>query len=151
MSTLTGPNAKAVSVQVGASAAELEGLMKQNIASSRPAGRTYSIGSILKRAGGKRSIRNVKGLRRRGDKVVVGSRIHRASAKGQPPAILSGRLVNSIRGRRIGEFTARVGVGVSYAVPLDNPNRLDRPFFISQARNYRPRFVARIRSAWLGS
>lgn len=147
--TLTGPNAKGVSVAVGQAAAELEGRMKTRILQSKPSGRTYRLNAIVRKTG-KRSIRNVKGLRRVNDgkSVIAGYNFHRASRRGQPPAVLSGRLINSIRGRRIGDFTGRVGVGVVYAPRLDNPNGLDRPFFMSTARDYRPRFLQLIRAAW---
>lgn len=149
--TLTGPNAKAVSVATGQAAAELEAAMKTNILRSKPAGRTYRTTAIVRKVG-KRSIRAVPGLRTRagGTKAVVGYNFHRASARGQAPAVRSGRLINSIRGRRVADFTARVGVSVAYAPRLDNPNGLDRPFFFSQARLFRPRFLTLIKTAWTG-
>jgi hypothetical protein len=82
-------------------------------------------------------------------RLVVGSTFYRASAPGQPPAIRTGRLLNSIGSRRIGPTAARVSVSVEYALPLDDPDGLDRPFFMSQAEMYRPRFEQNIADAYL--
>lgn len=47
----------------------------------------------------------------------------------------------------IGPMSGRVGVGAFYGLYLDDPNGLDRPFFMSRAELYRPRFLELIRVA----
>lgn len=136
----------AIAAAVENSTVELEGEMKNNIRVSVPGGRTYRKGAIVRPLSRRNSTLR---LRRRGDKVIVGYNFHRASRRGQAPAILSGRLINSIRGRRIAPFRGRVGVGVEYALPLDDPQGLDRPFFTSQVEKFRPVFYENIRRAWL--
>jgi hypothetical protein len=88
---------------------------------STPRGRLYRRGGIRGRM--------LKGLRRApGTKTraIVGSRIHRAAAKGQPPAIDSGRLKREIKVARSGRGKFRVIFGAPYAGILEF--QLDRPF-----------------------
>jgi hypothetical protein len=121
--------------------------MKENIQRSVPAGRTYRKTAIVRK-----SSRRTSGLKLavRNGKVIVGYNFHRASRRGQPPAIDSGRLINGIRSTRIAAGHGRVGVAVDYALPLDDPEGLDRPFFSSRVALYRPVFFENIRRAWLG-
>jgi hypothetical protein len=142
-----GANPQRISAALATSAAELERDIKENIANSKPAGRTYPVSRILRNES--RNNRGL-GLRRRGRQVILGSNFRRASAPGQPPAIDTGRLINSIRGRRIGPFSYRVATGVVYARPLDNPGGLNRPFFRSRVLLYRERFLQNMRQAYLG-
>jgi hypothetical protein len=144
----TGINPTAIAAAVYTSAAELEADIKTNIQQSVPAGRTYRRTAIVRK--NTRRTSGLIGLRRRGDRVIVGYNFHRASRAGQPPAILHGRLINSIRALRVGPFAARVICGVSYGLPLDDPAYLNRPFFMSRAQLYRERFVANIRAAAFG-
>lgn len=132
------------------SALELETDIKENMAGSRAAGITYKIGNITRRES-----RKTKGLKLRKAKngqLIVGARFHRASARGQPPAIRTGRLINSIRARQIGAVPPRfrVATSVKYAAPLDDPNGLNRPFFISRGEAYRPRYLENMRRAYMG-
>jgi hypothetical protein len=141
---LKGTSPAAISAAVGRSAVELESDIKLNIQKSVPAGRIYRIGSIVRRSNRRNA---VKGLRKRGDKVIVGSTFYRASKRGQPPAIRTGRLLNSIGSRSISPTSARVSVSVDYAMPLDDPQGLDRPFFQSRALLFQPRFTQNVADA----
>lgn len=64
----------------------------------------------------------------------IKGRAHTASAKGEPPASLTGRLGNSFEYKaRMTELvvgsTAFSRKGYPYPKRLDDPERLDRPFF----------------------
>lgn len=140
-----GRRPAAVPAAVVNSALELERDIKQNIAASVPAGRTYRRTAIVRASSRRNS--GLK-LKKRGNNVIVGYNFHRASRIGQAPAIDSGRLLNSIRGIKTGPVNARVNVGVNYGQPLDDPAYLDRPFFFLRAELYRPRFYENIRKAY---
>lgn len=124
---------------------EFERDVKTGIQRSVPAGRTYKTTAIVRR-----STRRNRGLalRRRGAGVIVAYNFHRASRRGQPPAILSGRLINSIRTKRVGQSAVRTYVGAFYGLILDDPEGLDRPFFHSRARLFQPRFVEIVREGY---
>jgi hypothetical protein len=143
---LKGTKPAALSSAVSVSAVELESNVKTNMQRSIPAGRTYRLGSIVRKSNRRNA---VPGLVQRGSNVVVGSKFYRASKRGQPPAIRTGRLFNSIGSRRTGPLSARVSVSVAYAMPLDDPEGLDRPFFQSQAVAYFPRFQQNVKDAYL--
>lgn len=61
-----------------------------------------------------------------------GGRSHQASSEGNPPAIDTGTLVNSIQWRRIGELAAMVYTNSDHAIPLEfgTVNMAPRPFFL---------------------
>lgn len=101
------------------SAAELEAKIKQKILESSPAGKTYARGNIF----------------------------HRASRKGQPPAVFSGSLLISIRAKKLGELKSSVSTSKNYAPRLDNKNKLDRPFFESTAEAYKAQFKQNLTDA----
>lgn len=107
-----------------------------NIRLSRPSGRTYRRGAIT----AKFSKRKHSGLRLRTkagtNRVITGAKFHRASAPGQPPAIDTGRLLNSIRIVRAGSNRYIIGTGVVYAAVLDNEKKLNRPFFRRVVLNF---------------
>lgn len=88
---------------VGRQAKDFKAVTKRRMIESKPAGRLYP----RKRGAGFR-------------------RFHRASARGQRPAIDTGKLLNSIEDRRFGEFKAEVFAGAEYAKYLQS-ERLDRP------------------------
>jgi hypothetical protein len=140
-----GIQPSAIAGALSKSAAELEADIKENMAASIPAGRTYRTTAIVRRSTRATAGLKLRGRGRRG--LIVGANFHRASAPGQPPAIRTGRLINSIRGRLVGLRSARVTVGVGYGLPLDDPEGLNRPFFHSRAILYRPRFVENVRQA----
>lgn len=108
------------------SAAELESEIKQRVLKSAPRGRVYRKGSI-------------KGGR--------GSRIHRASAKGQPFASDTGATLNATRARKTGDMKATVVNSKAHSKILDDPQKLDRQFFESTARTFKPKFKANILEA----
>lgn len=83
-------------------------LTKRRIIESKPSGRLYA--------------------RKRG---VGFTRSHRASARGQRPAIDSGKLLNSIKDRRISETSAESFAGAYYAEYLQS-ERLNRPIMSDQ-------------------
>jgi hypothetical protein len=56
----------------------------------------------------------------------------------------TGNTLNSIRAKRTGEMKAKVSSGSKIAEILDNPNKLDRPFFKSVAEKFKPKFKANI-------
>lgn len=136
------------------SGAELEAAMKRKMLPStreqQPTGRTYRRARITKAATKGNlalGLRRKKGAKNR---VVAGFEFHRASARGQAPAVDTGGLVNSIRARKTGPMKCRVSSGKAYARPLDDPNGLNRPFFSSTAEEFRPRFKENILAAMLG-
>lgn len=140
--------AAAIRAALGLSGAEFEADVKENMSASIPRGKTYKIGNITGAATA--ANRGLKLRKAANGKLIIGARYHRASAKGQPPARRSGRLINSIRGRFVGPFKVRVGTGVRYAIPLDDPAGLDRPFFMSRAELYRARYKENMRRAYIG-
>ncbi len=147
---MLAPNANltsAIAAAVSKSTVELERDIKENIASSIPAGRTYRKTPIVRKESRRNSTLK---LPRVAGGLVVGFTFHRASRRGQPPAIRTGRLLNSIRSHKIAPYHGQVNAGVEYAQPLDDPAGLDRPFFHSRAELYRPRFFENIRRAMIG-
>lgn len=111
------------------SGAELESLIKQKVLNSKPAGKTYRRGKI-----------------KRG-RVVTGSRFHRASAKGQPFANLTGATLNATRSKRIGLMRNTVSNQTKQAKILDDKNKLNRPFFQSTAEEFKPKFKQNLQEA----
>src|SRR5690606_13083646 len=87
---------------VGREAKDFKNLTKRRQIESQPAGRLY---------------------RRRGGPGFT--RSHRASARGQRPAIDTGRLLNSIQDKRLSETSVQVAAGGEYAKYLQS-ERLDR-------------------------
>lgn len=72
-------------------------------------------------------------------------KIHIASAPGEPPAIDTGRLVNSLSLFKVNTGHFRVGTAVIYAARLDNPRKLNRPFFASTFQEHRDTILAEMR------
>lgn len=102
------------------SAVELESELKQAILKSKPSGRLYKRGK---------------------------NRFHRASAKGQPPAVDSGSLINSVKSQSTSPLKASVSTNKSYAKTLDNKEKLNRPFFSETANKFKAKFKANIQKA----
>ncbi len=93
---------------------------------STPSGRVYRKGAITKRA--TKGLLNL-GLQRKGKtRVLAGSKIHRASAKGQPWAKDSGKAYRDIKVIRSGRGTYRVVFGAPYIGYLEFT--LDRPVIL---------------------
>lgn len=148
MLATNGPRGDAIAAALANSTAELEADIKTNIQRSRPTGRTYRRAPIVRKESRRNSGLRLRKLRRPGGSVlIVGYTFHRASAPGQPPAINSSRLINSIRGLKIAKFRFRINVGVEYGLPLDDPAGLNRPFFSSRVDRYRPIFFNNVRRA----
>jgi hypothetical protein len=143
-----GNRADAIAAAIRRSTAELEGDIKLNIRDSVPAGRVYRRTPIVRKANRKNTTLNLRKTAK-GD-VIVGYNFHRASKAGQPPAIDTGRLINSIRGLPVSDLVGRVSVSVSYGIVLDDPEGLNRPFFTGRVELYRPQFFENIRKAFLG-
>lgn len=133
------------------SGVELEGEIKKKMLpptrKEQPAGRTYRKGPLTAPATQKNLPPGLRTSKSNADRVITGSLFHRASKKGQAPAIDTGGLVNSIRARKTGELKSTVAAGKNYAKPLDDPNKLDRPFFQSTTEEFRPKFKENIRNA----
>lgn len=136
------------------SAAELEAKIKQKLLNPEkpPAGKIYRRGGIYKKG----LIRDRKLNRTRfkrkffslyDEKFAVAYSFHRASRKGQPPATDTGALANSIRAKRSGEMHATVATSKNYGAILDDPNKLDRPFFRQTAEEFKAKFKQNIREA----
>ena len=129
---------------VRSSALELESDIKTFIQSSKPAGRLYRRGAITRAASkntkalGLKHFKNSKGKER----AVVAYKFHRASAKGQPPAIDTGGLIGSIASRDLALLRSRVSVGKKYGEPLER--KLQRYFFRVRVIKFKPKFKERI-------
>ncbi len=91
---------------VGREAKDFKNLSKQRIIKSKPSGRLY------RRKGGASFLRS-----------------HRASARGQRPAIDSGKLLNSIQDKRINEYRSEAFAGANYAGYVEG---MDRPIMSEQ-------------------
>lgn len=74
------------------------------------------------------------------------TRTHRASAAGQPPAVDTGRLVNSITFKKTGTASAEVFTDVEYGPWLEfGTMHIDpRPAWIPAVERIQPRFVERV-------
>lgn len=122
--------------------------VRENMKRSVPRGKIYRRGSITRTATKKNA---VKGLRMTtSGKRIVGAKIHRASAKGQPPAIDTAKLYNSIAVQRVSEFRVRVAVNAEYAKFLEPPARLDRPFFHTVFQKNRTKYTDKVNRAVRG-
>ena len=104
---------------VGKTLDEFVDYIKEEQVKSSPAGKLYKRGSFSGR-------NKIGGVRASGK----GTKIHRASAKGQRPAIDSGKLNRSTRKKRLGAFKGEVTTiaknkGFDYAEHLQE--KLDRP------------------------
>ena len=84
---------------------------------------------------------------RSGRVYIRGGRAHQASAPGEPPAVDTGTLRNSVAGAMVGDLTAVVGVGAPYAHFLEFGTRkmAPRPYFLPSVERVRPSFMARMR------
>lgn len=84
---------------------------------STPRGRLYRKGPITARFSRKLE---KQGFSRVGkSRIKVGTRIHRASAKGQPPAKDTGLLYNKIRVLKAGKYTRRIRFDAPYSAKVN--------------------------------
>lgn len=156
------------------SALELEAKIKQKILDSTPAGKVYRRGAIFKKgtiADRKlnRTRFNRKFFSLNDERFAVAYSFHRASAPGQPPAVDTGGLINSIRAKTLGALKAKVATSKAYAAALDqgaripgrrkntktvgpmkNINIAARPFFQSTADEYKAQFKQNLLEAIRG-
>ena len=81
------------------------------------------------------------------------TRVHTASAPGQPPMSDTGRLANSVTFDRVGDLTASVGSTLAYAVHLEygTSRMAARPFFRPAVEKMRPKFLSKLESAISGA
>lgn len=75
-----------------------------------------------------------------GGRAFRGGGRYRASAKGEAPAVRSGRLFNSWRDSYPDKLTGILATDVPYAVYLEPPALLDRPFALVSAETVAQRF-----------
>jgi hypothetical protein len=118
------------------SARNLEANLKNNIDNSTPAGRYYSRGRVTaKRTAANSNLRRAPGTKTR---VIISSPVFRASAPGQPPARRFNVLYNSLKVRRVpGKLQILASVNAPGVEVLDDPKRLNRPFFKTVIVDYR--------------
>lgn len=117
-------------------ASGVEAEAKRLIQHSVPAGRTYRRGELNKAASIPLLRLGLQFSKRRQGQVIAGYRFHRASAAGQPPAVDTANLVNSMRAKRTGAMSAELAVNAAYAGYLEPPfageteveGLLNRPF-----------------------
>lgn len=74
--------------------------------------------------------------------------LHQASAPGQPPAVDTGQLINSIT-TEIDDNSATIGTNVEYAMPLEfgTDRMAARPVWIPTLEDMKPEIKAKIESA----
>jgi len=101
---------------------------------------------VMRTAGGYRAKVNATGTR---VNVVIGARIHRASAPGEPPTIDTGNLVNSIRTTKLERYRYAVTASAEYARHLEygTYKMAARPFMRPALERARAPFVAAIAEA----
>jgi hypothetical protein len=148
---LTQPQAlrSALAKIVRETAFEVEADIKERMRSPK-SGRTYRRGVLTRKATkGTRSL----GLRERTTKsgarlAIVGSRIHRASAPGEAPAVDTGQLINSIS-TQVDDLHASVSTPLQKAIWLEEGTRkiAPRPSFEPAATDAREKFEARCDAA----
>jgi len=129
------------------SGAELESEIKQTILGSAPAGRTYRRGNITKAASQKNTAPGLRRVKGKPQRVIAGTRFHRASAKGQPFASDTGETLNATRSEKTGEMRNKVSNSKKHSKILDDKNKLNRPFFESTAEKFRAKFKQNIAEA----
>jgi hypothetical protein len=117
-------------------ASGVESEAKRLMQHSIPTGRTYRRAEINKAASITLLRLGLQLSKRRQGQVVAGYRFHRASAPGEPPAVDTANLVNSMRAKRTGPMSAELMVNAAYAGFLEPPfegetgveGLLNRPF-----------------------
>lgn len=129
------------------SAVELESEIKRKILTGTKSGRTYRRGAITKAASQKNIALGLRRVRGNSKQVFAGSKLHRASAPGESPANDSGGLANSLRSVSVKPLHSKVFTSKRYAETLDNPRKLNRPFFSQTAQKFKKRFKEQIKNA----
>lgn len=85
-----------------------------------------------------------RGKAQGGGRVFRGGGRYRASAKGEAPAIRSGRLFNSIKESYPNKLTGIITIDTPYAAYLEPPAPLDRPFALVSAETIVEQFNQRL-------
>jgi hypothetical protein len=75
-----------------------------------------------------------------GGRAFRGGGRYRASAKGEAPAVRSGRLFNSLKESYPDKLTGVLTIDTPYAAYLEPPAPLDRPFALVSAETIASRF-----------
>ena len=125
------------------------GEVRRNLRKSERKGLSYrnEFGNLRLRTAGGLLVREPSG-RGKKLKVVVGSKIHRASAPGESPAVDTGGLVGSIQTRRVGRFAREAYTNAEQAAALENgsPARhlAPRPFMKPASEAESPAFQKRM-------
>lgn len=86
-----------------------------------------------------------RGKAQGGGRVFRGGGRYRASAKGEAPAIRSGRLFNSIKESYPDKLTGIITIDTPYAAYLEPPAPLDRPFALVSVETVVERFNQSLR------
>jgi hypothetical protein len=86
-----------------------------------------------------------RGKSQGGGRAFRGGGRYRASAKGEAPAIRSGRLFNSIKESYPDKLTGVITVDTHYAAYLEPPAPLDRPFALVSVETVVERFNQSLR------
>jgi hypothetical protein len=85
-----------------------------------------------------------RGKAQGGGRVFRGGGRYQASAKGEAPAIRSGRLFNSIKESYPDKLTGIITIDTPYAAYLEPPAPLDRPFALVSAETVVEQFNQRL-------
>lgn len=85
-----------------------------------------------------------RGQQQGGGRAFRGGGRYRASAKGEAPAIRSGRLFNSIKESYPNKLTGVITIDTPYAAYLEPPAPLDRPFALVSVETVVERFNQRL-------
>jgi hypothetical protein len=125
------------------------GDVTRNLRKGERKGLSYreEFGKIRLRTAGGLLVRE-PGARGKKLKVVIGAKLHRASAPGESPAVDTGNLTNSLHTIKRGKFTREVITNAEYAKALEfgAPSRklAPRPFLKPAAEAEGPAFKARM-------
>lgn len=108
----------------------IEGEAKRLIQQSTPHGRVYRRGPITRPASQRLLAIGLKLSKTKPGQIIAGSKFHRASAPGEPPASDTANLVNSIRAKRTGAMSAELDINAGYAGLLEagTARMAPRPF-----------------------
>jgi hypothetical protein len=107
-------------------ALSIEAEAKREIQQSQPHGRVYRRAAVTALASQRLLDIGLRLSDRRKGHVIVGYRIHRASAPGEPPTNDTSALVNSMKAKRTGKSSAELAINAGYAGILEF--EINRPF-----------------------
>lgn len=81
------------------------------------------------------------------ERAIVGYNFHRASRRGESPATDTGGLIGSVAAAPVSALRSRVSVGKVYGAILDDPKKLNRPFFKIRVDLFKPIFMQKVKEA----